>query len=61
MREETLTWYNSILTGQPTHHATAEDGHRNLLFTMAMDKSARTGLPVRLPPDPHELYSDLAE
>lgn len=61
MREETLTWYNSLLTGLPTHHATAEDGHRNLLFTMAMDKSARTGLPVRLPPDPAELYSDLTD
>jgi myo-inositol 2-dehydrogenase/D-chiro-inositol 1-dehydrogenase len=55
MREETMTWFNRVLTGRPTHHATAADGHRNLLITMAMDKSARTGRPVDLVPEPASL------
>lgn len=55
MREETMTWFNRVLTGQATHHATAADGHRNLLITMAMDKSARTGEPIDLIPEPATL------
>ena len=55
MREETLTWFNHLTTGFPTPHATAADGHRNLLLTMAMDLSARTGTPVSLPVDPAAL------
>lgn len=58
MREETITWFHRLLTGAPTHHATAEDGHRNLLMTMAMDRSARTGQPVSLPIDPDDLVAD---
>lgn len=49
MREETSTWLNRLVTGRPTPHATAADGHRNLLMTMAMDLSARTREPVKLP------------
>lgn len=55
MREETMTWLNRLVTGRPTVHATAADGHRNLLLTMAMDLSAATGAPVRLPVDPSVL------
>jgi hypothetical protein len=55
MREETLTWFNHLTTGFPTPHATAAEGHRNLLLTMAMDLSARTGKPVSLPVDPADL------
>ena len=55
MREETMTWFNRLVTGNHTHHATAQDGHRNLLLTMAMDLSARTGEPVKLPIEPEEL------
>ena len=55
MREETLTWYNRLTTGIKSPHATAADGHRNLLLTMAMDLSARTGKPVPLPIDPQDL------
>lgn len=58
MREETITWFNSLLTGRPSHHATAADGHRNLLFTMAMDRSARTGRPIELPPHAGTLFED---
>lgn len=55
MREETLTWYNRLTTGIKTPHATAADGHRNLLLTMAMDKSARIGAAVKLPIEPSDL------
>jgi Amt family ammonium transporter len=34
MREETLTWFSRVATGLRTPHATAADGHRNLLATM---------------------------
>lgn len=55
MREETLSWYNRLTTGISTPHATAADGHRNLLLTMAMDLSDRTGHPVSLPVAPEDL------
>ena len=59
MREETNSWYQRIHTGASTPHATAADGHRNLLMTMAMDLSAKRGAPVQLPPDPSELMDEL--
>jgi myo-inositol 2-dehydrogenase/D-chiro-inositol 1-dehydrogenase len=55
MREETMTWFNRLTTGVRTPHASASDGHRNLLLTMAMDHSARTGQAVELPIDPRDL------
>jgi predicted dehydrogenase len=55
MREETMTWFNRLSNGTATPHATARDGHRNLLLTMAMDHSARTGAPVSLPIEPETL------
>ena len=55
MREETMTWFNRLSTGIATPHATARDGHRNLILTMAMDHSARTGNPVELPIAPEAL------
>ncbi len=59
MREETNAWYQRLQTGQDTPHATAADGHRNLLLTMAMDLSAKRGEVVPLPPDPSELMNEL--
>lgn len=59
MREETNAWYQRIYTGQSTPHATAADGHRNLLMTMAMDLSAKRGVPVSLPVSPEELMREL--
>lgn len=59
MREETNSWFQRIYQGQSTPHATAADGHRNLLLTMAMDLSATRGEPVALPPDPEELMAAL--
>jgi hypothetical protein len=58
MREETMTWFNRLAKGHATQHATAADGHRNLLLTMAMDLSARRGVPVSLPITPEELLED---
>jgi myo-inositol 2-dehydrogenase / D-chiro-inositol 1-dehydrogenase len=55
MREETMTWLNRLTTGDSTPHATAVDAHRNLMLTMAMDLSARTGEPVQLPVKPSAL------
>jgi predicted dehydrogenase len=55
MREETMTWFNRLTTGVATPHATARDGHRNLLLTMARDYSARVGRPVELPITPEAL------
>ncbi|HEX9863924.1 MAG TPA: Gfo/Idh/MocA family oxidoreductase [Acidimicrobiia bacterium] len=55
MREETMTWFNRLTTGISTPHATARDGHRNLMLTMAMDHSARIGRPVELPIEPEAL------
>ena len=55
MREETLSWYNRLTTGVSTPHASASDGHRNLLLTMAMDLSARIGESIALPVNPEEL------
>ena len=47
--------------GVRTPHATAAEGHSNLLLTMAMDLSARRGLPVALPISPEELRAGLRE
>ena len=59
MREETNAWYQRLYTGASTPHATAADGHRNLLLTMAMDLSAKRNAPVSLPVDPNELMDEL--
>ena len=55
MREETNAWFSRVYTGLTTPHATAADGHRNLLLTMSMDLSARTGKVVELPASIDEL------
>ena len=58
MREETMTWFHRLANGVSTPHATAQDGHRNLILTMAMDRSARIGAPVSLPIEPEALLED---
>lgn len=61
MREETMTWFSRLTKGIQTPHASAADGHRNLLLTMAMDLSARRGAPVKLPISPEQLRDGLRE
>ena len=56
MREETNSWYARVCTGIATPHATAADGHRNLVLTMAMDLSAARGEALKLPIDLDEFY-----
>lgn len=58
MREETNTWFQRIYYGKDTLHATAEDGHRNLMMTMAMDLSARRGREVAYPVSADELMEE---
>jgi hypothetical protein len=41
-----------VHTGLATPHASAADGHRNLMMTMAMDLAAKRGEVIRLPSDP---------
>ncbi len=55
MREETNAWFARIHSGLKTPHATAAEGHRNLILTMAMDLSAARGEVVKLPVDVAEL------
>jgi hypothetical protein len=43
-------------TGLKTPHASAAEGHRNLLLTMAMDLSARRGTEIKLPVELDEFY-----
>jgi len=59
LREETNSWFQRIYSGKRTPHATAAEGHRNLLLTMAMDLSAKRGTEVALPVDPGELMEGL--
>ncbi len=59
MREETMTWFKRVYLNKKTPHATAEDGHRNLLLTMAMDLSAKQKREIALPADPAELMEGL--
>ena len=59
IREETNSWFSRIYLGKDTPHATAKEGHRNLVLTMAMDLSAKTGKELELPIDPAELMRGL--
>ena len=40
----------------PAPHASAAEGHRSLLLTMAMDLSARRGTEIKLPLELEEFY-----
>ena len=59
MREETNSWFSRIYLGKDTPHATAEEGHRNLVLTMAMDLSSKTGKELELPIDVDDLMKGL--
>jgi myo-inositol 2-dehydrogenase / D-chiro-inositol 1-dehydrogenase len=53
MADETVSWLNRIALGLPTQAATAAEAHRNLMLTKALDLSARTKQPVKLPLEPN--------
>ncbi|RPI47387.1 MAG: gfo/Idh/MocA family oxidoreductase [Betaproteobacteria bacterium] len=46
---ETRAWLDSLVTGAPTAHATAEQAMMNLQTTIAIERAVATGKPVRLP------------
>lgn len=46
---ETRAWLDHLVTGAPTAHTTPEQALVNLETTLAIERSARTGQPVRLP------------
>ncbi|HEX2825574.1 MAG TPA: Gfo/Idh/MocA family oxidoreductase [Burkholderiales bacterium] len=46
---ETRAWLDHLVTGAPTAHTTPEQALINLETTIAIERSARTGQPVRLP------------
>ena len=46
---ETRAWLDHLVTGNPTAHTTPEQALVNLETTIAIERSARTGQPVRLP------------
>src|SRR5262245_45378236 len=54
MREETDSWLNRVALGVPTQAATAAEAHRNLMLTKALDLSAKTRKPVKLPLEPDD-------
>lgn len=59
MREETNNWFQRIYNKKATPHATAAEGHRNLMLTMAMDLSAKEKREIELPISPDELMERL--
>lgn len=59
MREETNNWFQRIYNKKATPHATAAEGHRNLMPTMAMDLSAKEKREIELPISPDELMERL--
>jgi len=61
MREETQSWFKRIYLNKKTPHATAAEGHRNLMMTMAMDLSAKRKREVDLSIGPDELMAGLLE
>ena len=59
MREETNNWFQRIYNKKQTPHATAAEGHRNLMMTMAMDLSAKEKREIELPISADELMARL--
>jgi hypothetical protein len=49
LANETRAWLDHLVTGHPTAHTTPEQALINLETTIAIERSARTGEPVRLP------------
>ena len=46
---ETRTWLDSLVTGNPTVQTTPEQARLNLETTLAIERAVATGQPVRLP------------
>ena len=46
--DETRSWLNHLVTGRPVPHATAAEARLTLEVTLAIERAAKTGEPVRL-------------
>lgn len=46
---ETRQWFDHLVTGNPTHHATPEEARRVLETTVAIERAVASGERVRLP------------
>ena len=51
MREETNSWFQRLYIGTETPHASAEDGHKNLVMSMAMDASSKINNKIEISDD----------
>ncbi len=51
MAEETTSWITRVATGQASHATTAREAHTWLMLCKALDVSAATRKPVKLPMD----------
>ncbi|HXF67511.1 MAG TPA: Gfo/Idh/MocA family oxidoreductase [Burkholderiales bacterium] len=49
LANETRAWLDHLVTGRPTAHTTPEQARVNLETTIAIERSAASGKPVRLP------------
>jgi predicted dehydrogenase len=50
---ETRSWLDSLVTGQPTPHATPAQARLTLETTVAIERAVATGQSVRLPIEAH--------
>lgn len=59
MHEETMSWLSRLSLGQPTHHATAAQGHERLVVTKLIDLAASAGQAICAPFDDPDLLKQL--
>ena len=45
---ETRTWLDHLVMGTPSGHTTVQEGQLTVEVTLAIEESARTGLPVTI-------------
>jgi myo-inositol 2-dehydrogenase/D-chiro-inositol 1-dehydrogenase len=48
MKDETFSWLQRICMGTNTPHTSAHEAHRNLMYTLAMDLSAKLNKEIDL-------------
>ena len=59
VKDETFSWLQRICLDKQTPHANAEEAHRNLFLTLAMDLSAKMGQEIDLSIDEEEIMEKL--
>ena len=61
IREETTSWFAHLCNGLKTPHATAFDGHRNLVLTKCMDLASDKGTVLQIPKNIKDFDLDLLD